>query len=80
MKNFIIPALLMAIIFTACSTASTPIFGKKTPLEKYEEKLEDDGLQKTPEGRQWLAASEKALAQPIAIGLPYRHNGHFFIG
>ncbi|RYZ25705.1 MAG: M23 family metallopeptidase, partial [Chitinophagaceae bacterium] len=77
MKKTIIPALLTAFLFTACSSASTNIFSKKTPLEKYEDKLEDDGLEKTPEGRQWLAASQKALAFPVAVQLPYRHRGNF---
>jgi murein DD-endopeptidase MepM/ murein hydrolase activator NlpD len=77
MKKIIIPALLSAFLMTACRSASTNIFSKKTPLEKYEEKLEDNGLEKTPEGRQWLAASEKALLYPVAIQLPYRHDGSF---
>lgn len=77
MKQLIIPALLAAIFFTACSSASTNIFGKQTPLEKYEEKLEDSGLEKTPEGRQWLAASGRALQHPAEIDLPYRHTGNF---
>ncbi|HEY0040541.1 MAG TPA: M23 family metallopeptidase [Flavisolibacter sp.] len=77
MKKIFIPALLFAITFTACSSTSTNIFSKKTPLEKYEEKLEDSGLEKTPEGRQWLAVSAKALQQPVAVQLPYRHVGNF---
>ena len=77
MKKTIIPVLLLASIITACSSTSTSIFSKKTPLEKYEEKLEDSGLEKTPEGRQWLAASEKALQFPVTVQLPYRHNGNF---
>jgi murein DD-endopeptidase MepM/ murein hydrolase activator NlpD len=77
MKQVIIPALLAALLTTSCSTATTNIFNKKTPLEKYEEKLEDDGLEKTPEGRQWLAASEMAIKHPVDIDLPYRHTGNF---
>ena len=77
MKKTLIPALLMAFTLTACSSASTNIFSKKTPLEKYEDKLEDEGLEKTPEGRQWLAASENALSFPVSVELPYRHSGSF---
>lgn len=77
MKKNILPALLIAIITTACSSTSTHIFSKKTPLEKYEDRLEDSGLEKTPEGRQWLASSAKALQHPAAIDLPYRHTGSF---
>ncbi|HUC81511.1 MAG TPA: M23 family metallopeptidase [Flavisolibacter sp.] len=77
MKQLILPTILSAVILSACSSASTNIFSKKTPLEKYEAKLEDNGLEKTPEGRQWLAASKTALQQPVAIELPYRHAGNF---
>jgi len=77
MKRIIIPILLASVMLSACSSSTTSIFGKKTPLEKYEEKLEDNGLQKTPEGRQWLAASEKALQHPVDVPLPYRHLGNF---
>ena len=77
MKKVIIPSLLAVLVITSCSSASTNIFGKKTPLEKYEEKLEDNGLEKTPGGRQWLAASQMALQYPVVIQLPYRHAGNF---
>ncbi len=69
--------LLATIIGSSCISTSTNIFSKKTPHEKYEEKLEDSGIEKTPEGRQWLAASEAALESPQLIQLPYRHNGYF---
>lgn len=69
--------LLAALVGISCSSTSTSIFSKKTPHEKYEEKLEDNGLQKTPEGRQWLAASEAALMDPQLIQLPYSHAGIF---
>lgn len=77
MKKFLIPALLLALFTTACSSTTTAIFGKKTPLEKYEDKLEDTGLDKTPEGRLWLAASERALQLPVAVSVPYRQAGKF---
>ena len=34
---------------------------------------------KTPEGRQWLAASEMALQHPVTVQLPYSHLGNFSI-
>ena len=77
MKKIIIAALFASLLLTACSSASTNIFGKKTPLEKYEEKLEDSGLEKTPEGRQWLAASHMALQHPVPVQLPYSQAGNF---
>src|SRR5215204_6022478 len=77
MKKIIIPVMLACFCLAACSSASTSIFGKKTPLEKYEDKLEDSGLKKTPEGRQWLAASDMALQQPVSIQLPYSQASNF---
>jgi hypothetical protein len=80
MKKIIATMLLAATIGVSCSSTSTSIFSKKTPLEKYEEKLEDSGLAETPEGRLWLAASEAAIQAPQLIQLPYRHLGNFPTG
>ncbi|MDB5208156.1 MAG: family peptidase [Flavisolibacter sp.] len=77
MKNIIPAILLAAIIGSSCNSSSINIFSNKTPHEKYADKLEDNGLEKTPEGRQWLAASAAALRTPQAIQLPYRHSGLF---
>jgi peptidoglycan LD-endopeptidase LytH len=77
LKKLSIPVLLLTVFLVACNSTSTNLFGKKTPLEKYEEKLSDSGLEKTPEGRQWLAASERALLHPVTVQLPYRHAGNF---
>lgn len=77
LKNLTLPFLLAATIVTGCSSATAPLFSKKTPLEKYEDKLEDLGLENTPEGKQWKAASERALQVPVTVSLPYRHNGRF---
>lgn len=76
MKNIIFATLVAALGFS-CNSASLGLFGKKTPHEKYAEKLDDKGLEDTPEGRQWLSASKSALEDPQAIELPYRHHGFF---
>lgn len=76
-KNIPLFLLLASLLSVGCSTAPTSLFSKKTPLEKYEDKLEDEGLHKTPEGRQWLAASERALRIPVPVSLPHRHTGTF---
>jgi peptidoglycan LD-endopeptidase LytH len=39
--------------------------------------LDDNGLEKTPEGRAWLAASEAALHDAQPVTLPYRQKGFF---
>ena len=75
MKKFI-PFLLIAALYS-CNSTIPRIFNKKTPHEKYAEKLEDSGLEKTIQGQQWLAASEIALQQPLNIELPFKLIGHF---
>jgi murein DD-endopeptidase MepM/ murein hydrolase activator NlpD len=42
--------------------------------------LDDNDLDKTPEGRQWLAVSKTALADAQPIALPYRQHGYFAPG
>ncbi|MEI6948919.1 M23 family metallopeptidase [Paraflavisolibacter sp. H34] len=75
MKN-IIAALLLTVAVSGCSTISG-IFKKKTPHEEYADKLDRTDLEETPAGRQWKAASKAALLDPLAVELPYRHNGYF---
>lgn len=77
MKNLLLFTLFAATLSAGCNSKTVTIFSKKTPLEKYEDKLEDAGLEKTPEGRQWLAASAAALQQPHTVQLPYRQLGNF---
>ena len=78
MKNIAIAILLVASFGLSCSSISTiNIFGKKTPHEAYEDKLEDSDLGKTIMGRQWLAASQTALEDPQEIQIPYKQRGNF---
>ena len=79
MKNFI-ATLLLAAIIASCSSTSRNILSEKTPHEKYAEKLDDNDLDKTPEGRQWLAVSKLALADAQLVQLPYRQQGYFAPG
>lgn len=76
MKNIILSLLLTAIIGSSCSSVRS-VFAKKTPHEKYQKKLDENDLEKTAIGRQWLAASKKALEEPLEIQLPYKHTGLF---
>ncbi len=76
MKNTITFLLLIALTAPSCGLVKD-LFGKKTPHEQYASKLEDKGLEDTPEGRQWLAASQKALENPYLVQLPYRQQGYF---
>jgi len=75
MKNIAI--LLIGLIVASCSSTSKNIFSKKTAHEKYAEELDDNDLDKTPAGRQWLVASKAALEYAQPIQLPYRQHGYF---
>ena len=77
MKNISLLLLLISLYSFSCSSPIGKIFDKRTPHEEYAEKLDDRGLDKTPEGRAWLAASEAALQSPVTVSLPYRQEGFF---
>lgn len=76
-KNKLIIIFLIVTGVTSCNFASRYIFNKKTLHEKYAEKLGDKDLDKTPQGRQWLAASVKVLDSPFAISIPFGLKGNF---
>lgn len=77
MKKIPFFLLLLSLYNISCSSTANKIFSKKTPHEEYAEKLDDRGLDKTPEGRAWLAASKAALEAPAEVTLPYRQQGVF---
>lgn len=77
MKNLSLLLLLLSLYSFSCSSVTNKIFGKDTPHEEYAAKLDDRGLDKTPEGRAWLAASKAALEAPVTVSLPYRQQGIF---
>jgi len=72
--------LLTALITVGCNSSLNNILSKQTPHEQYAEVLDDNDLDKTPEGRQWLAVSKTALADAQPIALPYRQYGYFAPG
>src|SRR5438046_920625 len=77
MKNISLFFLLLSLYGFSCSSTVHSIFDKKTPHEEYADQLDNRGLDKTPEGRAWLAASNTALAAPVTVQLPYRQQGYF---
>ncbi|HEX2533753.1 MAG TPA: M23 family metallopeptidase [Chitinophagaceae bacterium] len=79
MKYTVFLLLLAALTGTSCSTVSG-LFRKKTPHEQYASRLDHKDLDRTPEGRQWLAAAAAALTQAQPVALPYRQQGYFHPG
>jgi murein DD-endopeptidase MepM/ murein hydrolase activator NlpD len=76
MKNITLLLLTVALLGSSCRSVKN-IFGNATPHEKYAKKLEDKHPEDSPEGRQWLAVSVRALDDAQTIELPYRQNGYF---
>jgi murein DD-endopeptidase MepM/ murein hydrolase activator NlpD len=76
MKKSLSLLLSVALLAGSCKSVKS-ILVEKTPHEKYAKKLEDKDLDKTPEGREWLAVSKRALNDAQVIQLPYRQNGYF---
>ncbi len=47
-----------------------------TPHERYAKRLRDAGLDSTALGSGWIAAANRAIADPVFIGLPFRETGY----
>ncbi len=69
--------LIFPFVFMACTTSGPGLFSKKNLHQQYAQKLESAGLAETTMGRQWLAAAEQALANPVTISLPYKELSYF---
>lgn len=73
MQMNLLRILLLPILFLSAScNSSVKLWGRKTAHEAYADKIE-----KSPEGKQWIAVSKNTLMTPYAINLPYRQIGYF---
>src|SRR3954468_178756 len=78
MKNRFLIFIVVALgMFSCRAISNSNIFGKKTPHEKYAAQLDDKGLDKTPEGQQWLALSKNSVEAPVQMDLPFELEGRF---
>jgi murein DD-endopeptidase MepM/ murein hydrolase activator NlpD len=76
-KNLFFSILILySSLFFSCSSHGG-LFGKKTPHEQYEKKIEDAGLKETALGEAWFKAAAITLSQPLDISLPYSETGYF---
>ncbi|MGQ0767249.1 MAG: peptidoglycan DD-metalloendopeptidase family protein [Gemmatimonadota bacterium] len=67
-----------AALAAGCDTTS--IFERSEPAteyERYARALGDAGLDSSALGLEWLAASDSALAAPVAVTLPFQEAGHY---
>lgn len=72
-----IPLILLCFLILSCSSTQKGLFVKRTPHERYADKLNNAGLAQTTLGNKWLAAANKGLQQPLNISLPYKEAGYF---
>ena len=77
LRSFSVILVVSLIVLLSCSSPQRGIFSSRTPHEKYTDKLNEAGLDKTALGQSWLTVANKALAQPLTINLPYRETGYF---
>ncbi len=75
--SLIFTILSFSFLLYACSSPRPGIFGKRTPHEQYEKKIEDAGLKETALGEAWLKAAAITLSNPLDISLPYSETGYF---
>jgi peptidoglycan LD-endopeptidase LytH len=70
---------VLVLAFVACKDLRSPAaaFRHRTPHEAYEESLRTAGLSGTALGRDWVAASARALRQPAPVELPFREEIYF---
>jgi murein DD-endopeptidase MepM/ murein hydrolase activator NlpD len=68
----------VAIGMTTACTANGPLrmLRDTPPYEAYAETLRDAGLDQTALGRDWAAAGERALLDPVEAALPFSETGY----
>jgi murein DD-endopeptidase MepM/ murein hydrolase activator NlpD len=69
----------MVALLSACAPPTTlrRAFVPAYPHEEYARSLRQAALDQTALGRDWLAASERALRTTLSVTLPYRETGYF---
>ena len=71
--------VVVAFGMAGCGTVDTvrEALSPPTPHERYAESLRSAGLLETALGRDWFAASTRALAAAPLLELPFRESGYF---
>lgn len=69
---------LLLTLVSACGPGGAgALFGKRSPHQQYQEKLERSGLLASAMGNAWLSESRSSLAKPLRVTLPHRESGYF---
>lgn len=70
--------VVLCLLASSCKISGPGgIFGKASPHEKYRQMLLNAGLENTALGREWVAAAEKSLLNPLKVTIPYKETGYF---
>ena len=75
-RTFAVAALLGTAACGAEDVLRQVLTPSLTPHEQYAKRLRDAGLDSTALGREWMTAAERAVAQPVAVALPFRETGY----
>ena len=70
---------LVAVMATGCKDGVT-LFEPPPPAsahERYAKGLERAGLEQTALARDWMAAAQRSIRQPLSVSLPFREAGYF---
>ena len=73
------PRCLLAILIAAGACRDVPFFESPPPRsahERYAARLAKAGLDSTTLGREWLAAAQRAIREPLTQSLPFRETGY----
>jgi hypothetical protein len=73
----IIFLLSLVSLIVSCNTVKNPLFGKRSPHEKYADAITKSGLKESILVKAWLGAAETALSYPQQITLPYKETQFF---
>lgn len=76
-KGLTLTFICSVILLASCNTAKKPLFGKRSPHEKYGDGITNAGLQQTQLGSLWFEVAGRSLALPQTITLPFKETGYF---
>jgi len=75
-----LPTLIAVLAAISACRDGIPLFDPPPPAsahERYSRGLERAGLEKTALAKDWLAAAQSSIRQPLTVALPFREAGYF---
>ena len=80
MRRVVVLATLLLVAWLARDAGVHKLLNPlpaRSPHESYIETLTDSGIADTPLGREWIAASTRALASPTRVSIPHERTSTF---